>query len=91
MHAHTSNSSGDSAVVVADLEALTHLMQALDQTQQEELTCAETFALLDEYTELIIEHADTEALMPLVKHHLKNCPECHDRYETLLQILQTTE
>jgi hypothetical protein len=78
------------AVLVGDEDALKQLLHALAYTQDEELSCAETFALLDEYAELMVSSVEAKALMPLVKHHLDHCLECRERYEILLQILQTT-
>lgn len=88
--AHAPGALDSSAPLVADEGALKQLLHALAHTEDEELSCAETFALLDEYAELIAHSPEAEALMPLVKQHLAHCAECRDRYEILLQILQTT-
>lgn len=69
--------------------AIRRLMQLLEKTQEEELTCQETFALLDEYVELVDSNAEMAALMPIVRLHLDMCPDCHNEFEALLRILQT--
>lgn len=69
--------------------SVARLMHVLEHTQEEELSCEETFALLDEYVELAVSKSEAAALMPLVKHHLDGCPDCHDYYDSLLRILQT--
>lgn len=65
------------------------LLHLLERTQEEELTCEETFDLLDEYVELAESEAEATAIMPLVKHHLDGCPDCHERYDALRRILQS--
>ncbi len=70
-------------------ESAMRLLRLLERTQEEELTCEETFALLDEYAELAESEAEAEVLMPLVKHHLDGCPDCYERYDALRRILQT--
>ena len=66
------------------------LMRILENTRDEEYSCEKTFELLDEYVETAVKsEADAAAVMPLVKHHLDTCPDCHDRFEALFRILQT--
>lgn len=67
-------------------ESTIRLMRLLERTQEEELSCEETFALLDEYVELT--EGDAATLMPLVKHHLDGCPDCYERYDVLRHIVQ---
>jgi hypothetical protein len=66
-----------------------NLMELLDHTHEGMYSCAETFALLDEYVELIADDEEAAALMPYVKRHLDKCPDCHDVYATLLNIVQS--
>ena len=65
------------------------LMQLLEKTREVECSCPETFALLDEYVELIDSNEEAAMLMPIVKYHLDMCPDCRDKFEALLRILQT--
>lgn len=82
--------SASGAEAIVDESTITHLMYLLAQTQEEEYSCEETFALLDEYAEIALRNdLEAEALMPLVKHHLDMCPECSERYEALLYILES--
>ncbi len=67
-------------------ETTQRILRLLEWTQEEELTCEETFALLDEYVELA--DGDAETIMPLVKHHLDGCPDCFEGYDALRRILQ---
>ncbi len=76
---------------LADEETISLLMELIEQTREGEYSCEETFDLLDEYVELALgNQEEAVTLMPLVKNHIDGCPDCHDRYEALLQILQTT-
>lgn len=79
--------SGESFVV--DEQFVRKLMQRLEETRENEYSCEETFALLDEYVELANSSEEAAALMPLVKHHIDACPDCRERFEVLLQILKT--
>jgi hypothetical protein len=46
--------------------------------------------LLDQYAEAVERGEDTAQLMPLVKHHLDLCRDCHEEYEALLNILESS-
>jgi hypothetical protein len=70
-------------------EIVKKLMQKLENTREEEYSCEETFTLLDEFVELMACNEEAAALMPLVQHHLEECPDCRDEFEILLRILQT--
>lgn len=72
-------------------DAITSLMRQIDETQEDQYSCAETFDLLDEYVEMVDTGADAAALMPLVEHHIHACPDCRERFEALLLILQTAD
>ena len=71
--------------------ALTKLMNQVAQTEEGQYTCEETFALLDEYAELVVSGAEAAALMPLVEAHLRVCPECAPRFDVLRIILESEE
>lgn len=69
--------------------AVADLMRQVEATQEDQYSCEETFALLDEYVELVTSEQDAAALMPLVERHLHHCPNCRGHYDMLLTILQT--
>ncbi len=65
-------------------------MRLLENPQPEAYSCEQTFILLDEYVEALMQSKlDTKAAMHLVKHHLDNCPDCHEQFAALLRILET--
>ncbi len=71
-------------------ESLISLMQLLEHTKEGEYSCEETLDLLDEYVELAVDNQDLAAVMPLVKNHISDCPDCTERFEALVQILQNS-
>lgn len=71
-------------------EVLMAMLRKIGQTQEIELTCGETFDLLDQYAEMVVKGEDVAQLMPLVKQHLDMCPDCREEFEALLQVLQNS-
>lgn len=69
--------------------ALLDLLRRLENVQANAYSCEETFALLDEYVELVVTREEAAVLMPLVKNHLEMCPGCREGYEMLRRILET--
>ena len=67
-----------------------NLIKRLDNTQDEELSCDEVFALVDEYAEASQRGEDVASLKPLIRHHLDMCRECDEEYQALLRVLEGT-
>ncbi len=77
--------------VPLDDAAVEKIMMALSMTRDDELSCAEVFALLDEYTEIAVtDKARAAELMPLVEMHLAMCADCHDGYDVLYHALESS-
>ncbi|MDX1418149.1 MAG: hypothetical protein R3293_28375 [Candidatus Promineifilaceae bacterium] len=76
-----SNPFKEEAVVIS-------LMRLIEQTKEGEYTCEETLDLLDEYVELVSDGQNVAAIMPLVKNHIGDCPDCTERFEALIKIVQ---
>jgi hypothetical protein len=75
--------------VPLDDAAVERLMMALSMTNDDEMSCADVFAMLDEYAEMsVISEEQAAALMPLVEMHLAMCADCHEYYDVLRGILQ---
>ena len=82
----------DDSTVIADQEVVVKLMHLIENTQENEYSCEETFDLLDEFVELVADDSDeAAAIMPLVQQHIDHCSDCHERYEILMQILQKSQ
>ena len=68
-------------------EKMVGLVKMVAITEDEELSCDEVFALLDQYAEMASKGEDVSKFMPQVKHHLEVCGECKEEYEALLAML----
>ena len=69
---------------------LHRLMTRLENTREDELSCDEVFALVDEFAEASQRGENVNSLKPLLRHHLDMCRECDEEYEALLQVLEGT-
>ena len=77
----------DTAVHTLDDVAMKKLMRCLRMTEANACTCSETFAMLDQYTELVASDEQARQLMPLVQNHIDLCPDCREEFEILLRII----
>jgi hypothetical protein len=67
------------------------LMRKLLKTHDEELSCDEVFALVDEYAEANQRGENVAGLKPLIRQHLDMCRECDEEYQALLRVLEGTK
>lgn len=72
-------------------EVIERLVRYLIEIEEGSLSCADAFALLDEYADLSCYHKRAQESMPKLHHHLELCPDCLQFYQTLLMMLQATE
>jgi hypothetical protein len=61
------------------------MIEMIDKTQADELTCEEVHTFLCQFAELTYQKKKAE--LPLVAHHLALCLECREEYEALVRIL----
>ncbi len=73
---------------MSSLDTLQEMFRQIDRTLEEEYSCDEVLALLDQFAEACIHCEDVSRLMPLIQHHLDLCADCRDEAEALLRILQ---
>jgi hypothetical protein len=78
----------DMVTQTSDPQMALKILGMLEKTQEEELTCDDVFALLDQFTEMAARGEDVAELMPLVKLHLDICGDCREEYEALLNVIQ---
>jgi hypothetical protein len=71
-------------------EAVLGFLRVLESVREEDATCDEIYARIDEYVERQVGNRDAAQLMPLVREHLDLCSECCEEYEALLDILERT-
>lgn len=70
--------------------AVVRLISRLEATLEEELSCDEVFAMVDDYAEAHLQGEQVEHLRPIIRQHLDLCRECEEEYEALLQVLEAT-
>jgi hypothetical protein len=66
----------------------TTILQAVERTQEVELSCDEVHALLDQFAEMVSRGEDATKAMPMLQHHMEMCPDCREEFEALMRILQ---
>ena len=71
-------------------EAVLKFLHVLESVREEESSCDEVYAKIDEYVEKEVDQKDAARLMPLIREHLDMCSECCEEYEALLDILEKT-
>jgi hypothetical protein len=71
-------------------EALHKMAGMLAHTRDEEYSCDDVLALMDQFAEMVFRGEDASNLMPLVQHHLEMCGDCRDEFEALLRILRAS-
>lgn len=72
-------------------EVVLKFLRVLENAREEELSCGEMYARLDEFVENEVQAKDADKITPLIQEHLDMCPECCEEYEALLTILENTK
>ena len=70
------------------------LLRAIFDTREDEIVCSEFFELLPRYVDLVLAAPDASSprlgepadVLPHVAHHIRQCSECGEAYEALLEI-----
>ena len=73
--------------IEAESAQVMQLLQMLEVTREDEISCGDVHELLDQFVEMQLRGEDVSELMPLVKRHLDMCRECFEEYEALLAAL----
>ena len=64
------------------------IIQSIQNTRDHEIGCADCFAALDQFMELVMQGKDAADLMPLVQDHLDRCGDCQEEFKALIVALQ---
>ncbi len=73
-------------------EAVLGILRVLEDVPgEEDISCSELYAKLDEYVEREVNKKDAAYLMPVIREHLDLCTECCEEYEALLDVLINAE
>jgi hypothetical protein len=70
-------------------EKFKQLIQSVFAVKNEEILCSEFFEQLPRFVDLQISKGDAAELLPDVSHHLHQCPECDEIYQSLLQAAES--
>ena len=71
-------------------ETVLKFLRVLESVREDDVSCDEIYTKIDEYVEKEVDKKDAAQLMPLVREHLDQCPECCEEYEALLDVLEKT-
>ncbi len=69
-------------------EQFRQFIASVFNAEERELLCSEFFDRLPRYVDLELAGEDSGVMLPDVKHHLGQCPECHEVYVALLEALR---
>ena len=70
-------------------EMVLRFLQVLDKVREEDLSCSEMYARLDEFVEAEIQEGkDASQITPLIHEHLDMCSDCCAGYEALLAVVE---
>ncbi|MCB0101617.1 MAG: hypothetical protein H6635_02280 [Anaerolineales bacterium] len=73
-------------------EVVMRFLKVLEQVREEELSCTDMYAKLDQFVETEIKGgANAETLTPLIHEHLDMCADCCDEYDALLSVVENTQ
>lgn len=72
-------------------ELIESLIRSLEHTHDEECTCEDVYAVVDEFAEAEVRGEDAARLMPLIKQHMELCHNCCEEYEALLDVLEKSQ
>ena len=73
-------------------EVVLRFLQVLEKVREEDLSCSDMYARLDEFVEAEVKDGkDAAILTPLIHEHLDMCSECCDEYEALLTVVENTD
>lgn len=75
------------SVVALDDPSLDRLLLLLCETRDDELSCEEVFACLDEYVDCLLIRNQAMNQRPLVEHHLSLCADCRAELVALQRAL----
>jgi hypothetical protein len=64
------------------------LIDTVFAVKGEEMACSDYFDELPCYVDLEVAGEDAAALLPEIKHHMHQCPECEEVYLGLLKLVK---
>jgi predicted anti-sigma-YlaC factor YlaD len=64
------------------------LLQAIADTDDEEISCSECFDLVPEYVDLEVAGTADERTLPRLQQHLRQCAVCREEYEAVRDLVR---
>jgi hypothetical protein len=71
-------------------EVMIKFLRVLERVREDDLSCEDTYAKLDEFVETEVKGGDADKIAPLIREHLDMCSDCCDEYEALLAVIEHT-
>ena len=71
--------------------ALRRLVALSLSVPPEEIGCGDCGARLDRFAELRLQGLEAHEALPLVEEHLRQCHECEEEFEALMDVLRTAQ
>ena len=68
-------------------EVVLKFLSVMEKAREEDLSCDDLYARLDEFVETQVKSNDAGKIMPLIREHLDICPDCCEEYEALLTVV----
>ncbi len=75
------------SAIVLDDPSIARLLLLLCQTRDDEMSCEEVFACLDEYVDCLLSRSQAMGQRALVEHHLSLCADCRAELSALQRAL----
>lgn len=72
-------------------EVVIRFFKLLEQIREEDMSCDDMYAQLDEFVEQEVKSKDAAKIMPLIQEHIDFCSDCDDEYQALLTVLENTK
>ena len=72
----------------SSMDTLKEIICEAITTQWDEISCAECFEQLDQFTDMMLLNEHAVDVMPRVRDHLQRCPDCRQEYDALLCALR---
>jgi hypothetical protein len=71
------------------LEKFKSLIGSIFAVRDEEMLCSEFFEILPRYVDLQLAGEEADKIFPELSHHLYQCAECNEVYQSVLKAVQS--
>jgi predicted anti-sigma-YlaC factor YlaD len=71
-----------------DATRVSHLLQIIASTEDEEIDCDDLSRAIDSAAEAAARGADIRGTLPKIAVHLDHCPDCREWYDMLVELVR---